>query len=67
MDSPKVKIVFDDSFFEEFDGTQEELDNIIAEINRLVETGEILDEAIEVDLSEEDLAMIAESQERILH
>lgn len=33
----KIKVVFDPAFFELFDGTQEELDNMIAEINQLFE------------------------------
>lgn len=32
----KVKIVFDPAFFETFDGTQEELDELLAEIHSMV-------------------------------
>lgn len=54
----KPKIVFADSFFDSFDGTEEELQELLDEINRLVETGEIFDigEPIkEGDLTDEEV------------
>ncbi len=38
--------------FDDFDGTQEELDEMIAEINRLAETGELFERSLPVDLDE---------------
>jgi hypothetical protein len=62
----KLEIVFAPGCFDNFEGTQEELDNMIAEINQLVESGEIfersnplteesfgeLDEKIQIQLME---------------
>lgn len=46
-----VKIIFAPGSFDNFEGTQEELDDLVAEINRLVDTGEIFDEAHKIDPS----------------
>lgn len=40
-----MKIVFAPGAFDKFDGTQEELDEMLAEIQRLVETGEIFEKS----------------------
>ena len=37
MTDKKLKIVFDPSVFEEWDGSQEELDQLVAEINDMFE------------------------------
>ncbi len=44
MDDKEIKIVFEPGCFDAFDGTQEELDELLAEIQRLVETGEIFEQ-----------------------
>ena len=49
-----VKIVFADGCFDNFDGTQEELDELLAEINRLVTSGEIFEKSRPLDLDEMD-------------
>jgi hypothetical protein len=49
-----LKIVFAPGCFDHFDGTQEELDELLAEIQRLVESGEFLEQSRPLDL--EDLA-----------
>lgn len=52
-----LKIEFAPGCFDSFDGTQEELDEMIAEITRLAETGELFETGEELDLddlSEED-------------
>jgi len=49
----KVKVVFAPGSFDNFDGTQEELDEMIAEIQRLVDTGELFERSSPV--SEDDL------------
>lgn len=57
------EIVFAPGCFDNFDGTQEELDEMIAEIQRLVESGELFERSQPValdDLDDEDLEAIAE-------
>jgi hypothetical protein len=56
IDPKKIKIEFAPGCFDNFDGTQEELDEIMAEIIRMAESGEI--EENSKRLSEEDLADI---------
>ena len=50
----KLDIVFAPGCFDSFEGTQEELDGLIAEINRLVETGELFEKAVPIDLCDLD-------------
>lgn len=55
------KIVFAPGCFDSFEGTQEELDSMIAEITRMAESGELLENSQEVDFDEldaEDIEMI---------
>lgn len=62
MDMKDTKIVFAEGCFDNFEGTQEELDELIAEIQRLVDTGEIFERSVPLDLdslSEEELANFA--------
>lgn len=54
MDMKDTKIVFAEGCFDNFDGTQEELDELLAEINRLVTSGEIFEKSRPVDLEEMD-------------
>ena len=62
MTDPKdLKIEFAPGCFDSFEGTQEELDELIAEIKRMVSTGEILEKSREInfdDPDEEDLDVI---------
>ena len=56
-----LKIEFAPGCFDSFEGTQEELDELIAEIKRMVSTGEILEKSREInfdDPDEEDLDVI---------
>lgn len=62
MDIKNPKIVFAEGCFDNFEGTQEELDELVAEIQRLVDTGEIFERSVPVnvdDLNEEELAAFA--------
>lgn len=62
MDMKDTKIVFAEGCFDNFDGTQEELDELIAEIQRLVDTGEIFERSVPVDIDamdEKELAAFA--------
>jgi hypothetical protein len=61
-DKKEIKIEFAPGCFDHFDGTQEELDQLIADITRMAETGEILENAREIeieDLSDEEMDIIA--------
>jgi len=49
MTEKKMKIVFAPGCFDNFDGTQEEMSELLAEINRMVDSGEILENATPVD------------------
>jgi hypothetical protein len=49
----KIKIEFAPGCFDEFDGTQEELDQLVAEIAAMVESGELFEQMNE--LTEEDI------------
>jgi uncharacterized protein YjgD (DUF1641 family) len=59
-DDNKPKIRFMPGAFDAFEGTQEELDELIAEINQLAESGEIHKRAQPVDMDE-----IAESDQEL--
>lgn len=48
----KVKIVFEPGCFDEFEGTQEELDEMVAHIQKMFEEGVAQAEATEIDLDE---------------
>lgn len=48
----KPELIFMPGCFDNFEGTQEELDEMIAEIQRLVDTGEIFEQAKKIDIDE---------------
>ena len=52
----KPELVFAPGCFDNFEGTQEELDELLAEINRLVESGELFEKVQDLDLSDLDLS-----------
>ena len=45
----KIKIEFYPGCFDDFEGTQEELDELVAEIQRMADTGELFENATELD------------------
>ena len=47
-----LQVIFAPGCFDNFDGTQEELDELVAEINKMVETGEIFEKSNPVDVDE---------------
>ena len=52
----KIKIEFVPGCFDDFEGTQEELDELLIEIQRMADTGELFENAVEVtDLDLEEL------------
>lgn len=48
----KMKIEFAPGCFDSFDGTQEELDEMVAEIHRMFESGEFEENSREIDIDE---------------
>jgi hypothetical protein len=56
----KFKLVFAPGCFDDFEGTQEELDDLITEINRQLDTGEFFENATE--LSDEVFDDLPESE-----
>lgn len=44
-----MKIVFAEGCFDEFDGTQEELDELVKQLTDMAASGELLDNSISLD------------------
>ena len=68
----KIKVEFAPGAFDQFEGTQEELDEFIAEIQRMAESGELEEQSVSLDsdeawdqLSEEEKAIISASVDRL--
>ena len=60
----KPKLIFQEGCFDNWDGTQDELDEVVAEITRLFESGELIQNAIPMDLDQlEDFEISAETME----
>jgi hypothetical protein len=53
-DPDEIQIVFAEGCFDHFDGTQEELDNLLAEITRMVKSGEVFEKSRPVNIDEMD-------------
>lgn len=71
-DKKKKHVEFAPGAFDSFDGTQEELDALVAELYRMADSGELeemsipLDESqILDDLSDEDIAQIQQALESL--
>ena len=65
----KPEVVFMPGCFDNFEGTQEELDELMAEIHRMVESGELFEKAVPIedaDFDEDDLDMIENAGKRNL-
>lgn len=54
MNKKTTKIEFAPGCFDNFEGTQEELDALIAEIQQLADSGELAERATVVDLNDLD-------------
>ena len=68
----KIKVEFAPGAFDQFEGTQEELDEFIAEIQRMAESGELEEQSVSLDsdeawdqLTEEEKAIISASVDRL--
>lgn len=66
-EKPALKLEFAPGCFDSFEGTQEELDELIQEIKRMFESGEFLENSIVLD--EEDFSpdMFDEIEEHLLN
>ena len=64
----KIRIEFAPGAFDTFDGTQEELDALVAELTRMAESGELEENSVALenwdDLDDEDRAIIEDALER---
>ena len=71
MSTPKKKIhvEFAPGAFDSFDGTQEELDALVTELQRMAESGELAENSVALedwdDLDDEDRDIIAEAMEKM--
>jgi len=61
MADKKLEVVFAPGCFDNFDGTQEELDAFVQEIHGLIESGELLECAEEFDI---DQLVVYEDEEQ---
>lgn len=57
-----MKIVFAEGCFDDFDGTQEELDELVAQLTAMAESGELLEQSLPVadfeDVDDEVLELL---------
>ena len=66
----KIKIEFAPGCFDNFNGTQEELDEFLAEISRMIESGEFFEDAISIEDLDEieiDNIIVEHTENRKLH
>ena len=65
-DKKTPKVIFEPGCFDSFEGTQEELEELMAEIIRMAESGELEENARPIDLDNEEdidiLSRIAEAE-----
>jgi len=54
MEDKKLELVFAPGCFDSFEGTQEELDELVQEIQRMFDSGEFMEKSEPVDLDELD-------------
>jgi hypothetical protein len=54
----EIKIVFAEGCFDEFEGTQEELDALIQDIKGMVESGELFEQSIPLSKFDKDDAAV---------
>lgn len=64
----KIKVEFLPGCFDDFDGTQEELDNLIQEITRQAESGELFKKTYRIDdISDDEIEKSAKPTSRKLN
>lgn len=49
-----MKIVFAEGCFDDFDGTQEELDELVAQLSEMASSGELFENATPIDFEDID-------------
>ena len=54
MEDKKLELVFAPGCFDSFEGTQEELDELVQEIQRMFDSGEFMEKSEPVNLDELD-------------
>jgi len=54
MEDKKLELVFAPGCFDSFEGTQEELDELVQEIQRMFDSGEFMEKSEPVNLDEMD-------------
>jgi alkanesulfonate monooxygenase SsuD/methylene tetrahydromethanopterin reductase-like flavin-dependent oxidoreductase (luciferase family) len=64
MTDQKLKVVFAEGCFDNFDGTPEELAELLAEIHKMAEDGTIMDGAIPLTDEEELELLLAKREPR---
>ena len=64
MTEKKMKVEFAPGCFDDFDGTQQELDDLVTEIQRMVNSGEMFENSTPV--TEESLADLSEEEQQVL-
>ena len=64
MTDKKMKVEFAPGCFDDFDGTQQELDELVAEIQRMANSGEMFENSTPV--TEESLADLSEEEQQTL-
>ena len=64
-DDAKIRVEIAPGAFDNFEGTQEELDELIAEINRLAETGELFERSQPLDIDNMDEAEMLQLAEAL--
>lgn len=64
MTEKKMKVEFAPGCFDDFDGTQQELDDLVAEIQRMANSGEMFENSTPV--TEESLADLSEEEQQVL-
>ena len=69
MTDKKIKIEFAPGAFDSFDGTQEELDALVTELQRMAESGELEENSVALedwdDLDDEDRDIIADALQKM--
>lgn len=51
-ENKSMKIVFAEGCFDDFDGTQEELDELVTQLTEMAESGELLDNSTPIEFEE---------------
>ena len=61
-----MKIVFAEGCFDDFEGSQEELDELVAQLTAMAESGELLEKSTPVDFETEDDEELKEFIEKVV-